>query len=154
MTFKGLRKYVSDVSQTRVLAFLNIACHGMAGAGCSGPDFGPGGENDHLNSLKLKPLIKCVQEHPDLIVGVKVRLDRNITDNGRTELEVFTRAQMAASSCKLPLMVHHTNSGIELASSDHALVSCPGSLQKGDIYTHTFHGHASSILEDLKAVIE
>ena len=42
MTFPGLRKFIAERSKTRVLAFLNIACHGMAGAGCSGTDFGPG----------------------------------------------------------------------------------------------------------------
>ena len=36
MTFEGLRKYICEPSQTRVLAFLHVACHGLAGAGCSG----------------------------------------------------------------------------------------------------------------------
>ena len=45
MTFQGLKKFICENSKTRVLAFLNIACHGLAGAGCSGSDFGPG-END------------------------------------------------------------------------------------------------------------
>ena len=48
----------------------------LAGAGCSGPEFGPGGENDHLNAIKLKSCIKCIQENRDILVGVKVRLDR------------------------------------------------------------------------------
>ncbi len=34
-------------------AFLHIACHGLSGAGCSGPEFGPGGESDHLNAIKV-----------------------------------------------------------------------------------------------------
>ena len=76
MTFQGLKKYICEPSKTRVLAFLNIACHGLAGAGCSGPEFGPGGENDHLNAIKLKSCIKCIQENRDILVGVKVRLDR------------------------------------------------------------------------------
>ena len=77
----------------------------------------------------------------------KVRLDRNITDNGRNELEAFNRAQMASASCKLPLMVHHTNSNIKLATAQDSLISCPGSLKKGDIYTHTYHGHLSTIYD-------
>ena len=36
MTFEGLRKYICETSHTRVLAFLHVACHGLAGAGCSG----------------------------------------------------------------------------------------------------------------------
>ena len=38
MTLPGLRKFIVEKSQTRILALLNIACHGMAGAGCSGAD--------------------------------------------------------------------------------------------------------------------
>lgn len=147
MTFNGLRKFICEASRTRVLAFLNIACHGMAGAGCSGEEFGVGGENDHLNALKLNACINCIEANRDLIVGVKVRLDVNITNNGRNEFEAFSRARAAAAATKTPLMVHHTNSGIELTSSDEVSVSCPGSLRRGDIYTHTFHGHKSSIYD-------
>ena len=71
MTFHGLRKYICEKSATRVLAFLNIACHGLAGAGCSGKEFGPGGENDHLNALKLRQCIECTEANGDLIVGIK-----------------------------------------------------------------------------------
>ena len=74
MTLPGLRKYIVEKSQTRVLALLNIACHGMAGAGCSGTEFGPGGENDHLNAIKLRPCIEAVEANRDLIVGIKVSI--------------------------------------------------------------------------------
>ena len=63
MTFAGLRKFICEASRTRVLALLNVACHGMAGAGCSGPDFGPGGENDHLNSTKVGPCVRCISDN-------------------------------------------------------------------------------------------
>ena len=35
-----------------------------------------GGENDHLNAIKERSCIKCIEENRDIIVGVKVRLDR------------------------------------------------------------------------------
>ena len=73
MTFRGLRKYICEKSATRVLALLNIACHGLAGAGCAGEEFGPGGENDHLNALKLRQCIECIEANRDLIVGIKAR---------------------------------------------------------------------------------
>lgn len=146
MTFKGLRKFICEQNKTRVLAFLNIACHGQAGAGCSGPEFGPGGENDHLNAIKLDHCTKIIEENRDIIVGVKVRLDKNITDGGRTELEVFYRAISASTRTNTPLMVHHTNSSISLGPSETAYTSCPGSLKPGDIYTHAFHGCESTIL--------
>ena len=34
-TFPGLRKFIAEVSKTRVLAFLHIARHGLASAGCT-----------------------------------------------------------------------------------------------------------------------
>ena len=79
-------------------------------------------------------------------MGLKVRLDKNITDNGRIEHEVFKRALEIAEDTKLPLMVHHTNSGIsfeqenEDTQSDENSVKlyAPGSLRCGDIYTHTY----------------
>ena len=33
----------ADWSSLKVLAFLHLAAHGLAAAGCSGPEFGPGG---------------------------------------------------------------------------------------------------------------
>ena len=32
----------ADWSSLKVLAFLHLAAHGLAAAGCSGPEFGPG----------------------------------------------------------------------------------------------------------------
>ena len=85
--------------------------------------------------LKLNE-IKC-----DFLFGIIIKIStistipfiysRNITDNGRTEFEVFNRAKMAAATTQTPLMVHHTNSNINLAPSETSLVSCPGSLKKG-----------------------
>ena len=61
MTYAGLRRFVMDRCETRVLAWLHIACHGLAGAGCSGPEWGPGGEVDSVNVLKVKEIgfINC-----------------------------------------------------------------------------------------------
>ena len=91
--------------------------------------------------------MRSIEENRDVVVGVKVRLDRNITDNGRTEHAVYQRALSAAKKAGVPLMVHHTNSGVPLSSSPTEVLSCPGSLRPGDIYTHTLHGHESSIMD-------
>ena len=57
MTFQGLKKFICENSKTRVLAFLNIACHGLAGAGCSGSDFGPGENDMQKQPMKLFELV-------------------------------------------------------------------------------------------------
>lgn len=79
-------------------------------------------------------------------MGLKVRLDKNITDNGRIEHEVFKSALEIAEDTKLPLMVHHTNSGISFhkgnedthSDKNSGKLYAPGSLRFGDIYTHTY----------------
>ena len=53
-------------SQTRVLAWLHLACHGLAGAACSGEEWGPGGEVDSCNVLKVEG--RAQQSHPPLLV--------------------------------------------------------------------------------------
>ena len=91
-------------------------------------------------------------KNQDIIVGLKVRLDKNITDGGRIEHEVFKRALEIAEDTKLPLMVHHTNSGIILGdesdepqpSTNPSSLFIPGSLRAGDIYTHTYSASAGS----------
>ena len=101
MTFKGLKEFIVKSSKTRVLAFLHIACHGLAGAGCSGPEFGPGGESDHINAIKKDMCIKTIQDNREIVIGVKVRLDKNITDNGKNESAVFRSALEVCNECNV-----------------------------------------------------
>jgi dihydroorotase len=54
MTLAGLRHFVAEPSQTRVLAWLHAAAHGLAGAACAGGEDGVGGECDSLNVLKVQ----------------------------------------------------------------------------------------------------
>ena len=57
MTYPGLRRFIIERSESRVLTWLHIACHGLAGAGCSGEEWGPGGEVDSCNVLKVNNLV-------------------------------------------------------------------------------------------------
>ena len=75
--------------------------------------------------------IDMIKKHRDRIVGVKVRLDKNISNNGKNEREVFKQALTAARKASVPLMIHHTNSTISL---DEVL----DMLKEGDVYTHTY----------------
>ena len=65
---------------------------------------------------------------------------------------MFQKALEISDDTKLPLMVHHTNSGIPLGDAQGAVkdqcnpsnLFVPGSLRKGDIYTHTLSSNAGS----------
>ena len=143
MTYRGLQRYILEKSETRVLVFLHIACHGLAGAGCSGPEFGPGGESDHLNALKTNLCVNTIKENKDVIVGVKVRLDKNITDDGKNETEALKRAMVAGQLTGVPVMIHHTMSTLSLEK-------VLSSMRPGDIYTHTYSawaGQGESIVD-------
>ena len=74
--------------------------------------------------------IDAINKNRDNIIGVKVRLDKNISNNGENEREVFKEALSAARKANVPLMIHHTNSTISL---EEVLER----LRPGDVYTHS-----------------
>ena len=150
-TFPGFRAFAIDRSRTRLLAFLNIACSGLPFGGLGGDDSVPG-ELDLLKLASVRGCVDCVEENRDALVGVKIRLSASIADEGRNEAEAYRRAQEAGQTLRLPLMVHH-------ALSTVPITDCPGRMQPGDIYTHTYHGFTSSIVDSQtrkvhRAVIE
>ncbi|XP_064642399.1 deacetylase Oant_2987-like [Lineus longissimus] len=144
-TFQGLRKYVAEKSKTRVYAFLHIAAHGLASAGCSG--HGQGGECDSLNQVDPELCLECIEENRDIIVGVKVRLSADVANDGAYEEEVYVRALEAAKKAGVPLMVHHAFSTIPTESDGGDGLSAPGSMHFGDIYTHMYHGFPNTIID-------
>ncbi|XP_060552567.1 deacetylase EF_0837-like isoform X2 [Ruditapes philippinarum] len=144
-TFLGLRKFIIDQSKTRVRCLLHIAMHGLAAAGCAGA--APGGESDTLAILDENACVECVEANRDVIVGVKVRLQSSVCDKGRLEEEAYRRALSAAKRCGLPLMVHHCDSTVPTQTTSPGKLGCPKDLQAGDIFTHTYHGYESTILD-------
>jgi dihydroorotase len=138
-TFPGFRAFAAERSKTRLLAFLNISCSGLAFGGLAG-DVSVPGELDSLKLVDAPGCIECIQSNRDMIVGVKIRLSASCADEGRNEVEAYRRAREAAASVKLPLMVHHTFSSVPLED-------CPGQMADCDIYTHTYHGFPSTIID-------
>jgi dihydroorotase len=144
-TFAGFRGYLASRSRTRLLAFLNISCSGLAFAGLGGDETSPG-ELDLLSMAAVRGCIDCIEANRDLIVGLKVRLSDSCTAGGANENEAYRRAREAAASARVPLMVHHSFSTVSLEE-------CPGYLRAGDLYTHMYHGFPSTIIDlDSRAV--
>ncbi|KAL8601680.1 hypothetical protein ACOMHN_033856 [Nucella lapillus] len=143
-TLDGLRKFIGDQNKCRLLALVHIASHGLASAGCSG--LKTGGELDSLNQVDVEECVSSVRNNRDFVVGIKLRLSTSIADNGRTEHEAFRRSLQAASEADVPLMVHHAISSVPTVQTPGVL-SCPGSLRAGDIYTHAFHFHKGNIVD-------
>ena len=103
--------------------------------------FMSGGECDSLNQVDVTQCVNCIKKYRDNIIGVKVRLSESLCGDGKYEKEVYARALKASSEAKVPLMTHHALSSIPTGSDDKGCLSCPGSLQCGDIYTHMYHSY-------------
>lgn len=133
-TFPGFRKYVIDVAQTRVRALLNISVVGQSTLSQ---------ENEHGELLDLRYAnprlaVRTIERHRDVILGIKVRLSRNIA--AQNDLKALQLAREAADAVKLPVMVH-------IGDTNTPLRDLLPVLRAGDVITHCFHGREGGILD-------
>ena len=113
--FPQFRKQVIDRSQTRILAFLNIAGSGMTGF--------PSEED--LNDMDAHMTSLVIQQYPEFIVGVKVGHYRG------TEWTPLGRALDACRIAEVPLL-------LECHLPNLPLEGLLERMRPGDIYTHTY----------------
>ena len=132
-TFPGFRKYVIDVSATRLFAQLNISSQGMLTKEI--------GELDDLRHASVPKAIAMIERHRDVILGVKVRLTRNSIVSRESGIRPLYLAREAADAVRLPIMVHPQDAWCD--SLDDILAAMRG----GDILTHCFHGDSHGILD-------
>ncbi len=71
----------------------------------------------------------AIEQHRDLIIGVKARLSRTVA--GPNDLEAVRRAKEVTGSFKLPLMIH-------VGDTVSPLTSILALLRPGDIVTHLY----------------
>ncbi len=129
-TFAAFRRYVIDVSATRIVPFLNIGATGMVS-----PDVG---ELEEVRHIDRAAALRTIEAHRDLIRGIKVRLSRDLVGpNARVALKTAREAGEAAG---LPIMVHVGDTPIPLAE----ILS---ELRPGDVVTHCYHGREEGILD-------
>jgi dihydroorotase len=129
-TFPGFRRYVIERSATQVLAFLNIAVEGMISALV--------GELEDIRWASPEQAIARAREHPDLIVGIKVRLGYQMV--GQDPAPALRLAREAADALGLPLMVHVIDMRPPIAwLLPH--------LHRGDVITHCYHGNEGGVLD-------
>jgi dihydroorotase len=113
--FPLFKKQVIDRSQTRILAFLNIAGSGMTGF--------PSEED--INDMDPHMTSLVIQQYPEIIVGVKIGHYRG------TEWTPLDRAIEAGNIAAVPLL-------LECHLPNMPLEGILARMRPGDIYTHTF----------------
>ena len=133
-TFDGFRKYVIEVSDTRILAHVNISSMGMISREV--------GELDDIKWASVPKALAAIEKHRDVVLGVKVRLTRFLNCSESAGLKPLFLAREAADAAGLPLMIHPQDSWAE--SLDQVLAV----LRSGDMMTHMYHGERHGILDE------
>ena len=133
-TFKGFRKYIIEASDTRIFAMLNISSMGMLAEEV--------GELDDINWANIPKALATIEANRDVILGVKVRLTRELNCSEASGIRPLYLAREAADAAGLPLMVHPQDSWAE--SIDQVLAV----LRKDDVMTHIYHGMRHGILDE------
>ncbi|WP_439482139.1 amidohydrolase/deacetylase family metallohydrolase [Cyclobacterium plantarum] len=113
--FETFKKNVIDASQTRVLAFLNIAGTGMSG----NPD------QENLLDMDSEKAFETLLQYPDILVGIKIG---HFTG---PEWTPFENALQAAEMANRPLLV-------ECHLPQYTLAQQLEKMRPGDILTHSF----------------
>ncbi len=133
-TFPGFRKYVVDMSATRILAYLNISSQGMLTEKI--------GELQIPDYADVERAGEMIERHRDLILGVKVRLTKNILVSERAGMTPLHRAREAADAADLPIMVHPQDAWCDSIDDILAVMGA------GDVLTHCFHALECGILDE------
>ena len=80
-TFPGFRRYVIEVSATRLFALLNISTLGMV----TGVETDPAvGELEELRHCSVSAALETVEANRDVILGIKIRLSANWPATAKT----------------------------------------------------------------------
>jgi len=131
-TFPGFRKYVIDVSATRLFAYLNISSPGMV---C--PEVAELQDMRHANVSRAAQMAEA---HRGVILGIKVRLTTSSIVSPEAGIRPLHLAREAADAAGLPIMVHPNGAACD------SLANILSVMRAGDVLTHCFHGNTCGVL--------
>jgi dihydroorotase len=121
-TIDGVRSF-----GVRTALLLNISAIGLAGRS---------GESRDLGNCDVGLAVETVLAHPELIRGIKVRIDADTV--GAHGVEPLRRGLAVGAACGLPVMTH-------IGSSPPPLDKVLDLLRPGDIVTHCASGTATPL---------
>jgi dihydroorotase len=133
--FGAFRHYVMAAARSRMFAFVHISRIGLAGF--------PVGEELNIDYLDVDAAAKCVAENSDVVLGVKVRISRNVV--GTNGLEPLRRAIRAAevSGTGARVMCH-------IGDAPGDLSTLLDLLRPGDVLTHAYSGAGNNTVQNGK----
>jgi dihydroorotase len=135
--FSAFRHYIAAQARSRLFAFVHISTIGLAGF--------PVGESLDLAYADVDAAARTIAENRDLVLGVKVRISRNVV--GGNGLEPLRRAIAAAE---------HAGTGARVMCH---IGDAPGQLSElldllrpGDVLTHAFSGAGNNVVQNGRVV--
>ncbi|HEX8967009.1 MAG TPA: amidohydrolase/deacetylase family metallohydrolase [Chloroflexota bacterium] len=139
-TFDGFSRYVAARSVTRVLALLHFSSIGLA--------MGSGG-CELSDPILLDPgrVAQTIQDHRDVIVGIKVRACRAaLRGLGTAPLMM---ARQVARQIGVPLHVHIGETDPVAGQTEPpSIAEVADLLDAGDVLTHVFTPHPGGVLDE------
>ncbi|OUO93769.1 amidohydrolase family protein [Cloacibacillus sp. An23] len=129
VNYPAFRKCDIEGRRIRIKSFLNVSPVGQPGKGISEP------LEDGV--ISISDMANVIERYPGKIIGLKVRISRNIVRG--LGLEPLKKAVEAGEALGLPVCVHTTDPP---APTKEILKI----LRRGDIYSHMYHGEGETIL--------
>lgn len=131
--FAALRDYIMRASRTRLYAFVHLCATGLTSLTARI------GELQNLDFAQVDQAIRCIMEHPQEVLGVKVRIDHRATGEANA-LPALAMARKVADETGKRMMVHVSGTPVPL-------VRIFDFLRPGDIATHILNGNPNNILD-------
>lgn len=134
--FLALRKLILEPSRSRVLAFLNLSTIGQVDVRV--------GEHTNLTWLDAEAAAHCLAENRDLLLGLKVRLSRDVV--GQNGLAPLQMAREVADRLGVKVMIH-------IGDTEAPLPQILELMRAGDIVSHVLTHRQHGILEEGKRIL-
>ncbi len=104
----------------------------------------PEGDTMDISRADVAAARDAITRNREMIAGIKARLSRDVA--GQNDFEVLKRAQEAASSFNIPVMIH-------MGQTVSPLAKLFPLLKRGDIVTHMFAPPPNSIIDDAGKIL-
>lgn len=128
-TFTGFKKFIVAPSQTRILALLNLSVLGMVSERA--------GELEDLRYADVDYAVKTIRGNRDIIVGLKVRMERDFVAANAAQVLQLARETADAAGC---FTMYHTG------ATAPSMAAVLAAARPGDVITHTYHSRPEGIL--------
>lgn len=132
--FAGFLRDVITPAKTEVLALCNLSAIGLA-------TFNRTGELLDRALADRDGAIATIREHPNILVGVKIRAGAHLIGTGKSGWDNFMDAVAVARETSTMLMVH-------IGDTPMSVPEILEHMQPGDCITHCFKGGPQRILDD------